>query len=108
MEAWLFCIPWLVAAGLSLFLVLPPRWMPRRLLLLGGWSATAIVAMIGPAGCWAMISAAASGGDTGFAGIETWVPALFYGSWLLWAIAAGAATRSFQLRSAALQASSPT
>jgi len=30
----------------------------------------------------------------------TWVPCLFYGSWLLWAIAAGGATRSYQLHSA--------
>jgi hypothetical protein len=37
-----------------------------------------------------------------------WVPGLFYGSWLLWPIAAGAATRSYQLRSAAPQMPSPT
>lgn len=106
LEAWVFCIPWLVAAGLSLFLVSPPRWMPRRLLLVGGWSATAIVAMIGPSGCWALITSAVSGGDGGMGGIEIWVPALFYGSWLLWAIAAGAATRSYQLRSAPRRVSS--
>jgi len=101
LEAWLVSIPWLMAAALSLFLVSPPRWMPRRLLLVAGWSATAVVAMIGPAACWALVTAVSSGGDTGFEGIEIWVPALFYGSWLLWAIAAGAATRSYQLRSAA-------
>ena len=39
--------------------------------------------------------------------VATWVPALFYGSWFLWAIAAAAATRSYQLRSAALRMSSP-
>ncbi len=100
-EAWAFSIPWLLAAALSLLLVSPPRWFPRRLLLVGGWSATAIVAMIGPAACWALVTAAASGGDTGFEGIELWVPALFYGSWLLWAIAAAAATRSYQLRTRA-------
>ena len=107
-EPWLLSIPWVVAAGLSLFLVSPPHWMPRRLLLLGGWCGTAVVAMIGPAACWARVSAWASGGDTGFVGIEIWVPALFYGSWLLWAIAAAAATRSYQLRSAALQMTTPT
>ncbi|MGE5846364.1 MAG: hypothetical protein ACM34O_06540 [Ignavibacteria bacterium] len=32
--------------------------------------------------------------------MATWVPCLFYGSWLLWAITAGAATRSYQIRSA--------
>jgi len=31
--------------------------------------------------------------------MATWVPYLFYTSWFLWAIAAGAATRSYQLRS---------
>jgi len=105
--AWLFSIPFLLAAVLSLLLVSPRRWMPRRLLLAAGWSATAAVAMIGPGACWALATTLASGGDTGFGGIEIWVPALFYGSWLLWAIAAGAATYSYQLRSAALQMSSP-
>jgi hypothetical protein len=40
-------------------------------------------------------------GCSSHTGIATWVFALFYGSWLLWAVAAGAATRSYQLRSAA-------
>jgi hypothetical protein len=47
------------------------------------------------------------GRDPGSKGIAIWVFGLFYGSWLLWAIAAGAATRSYQLRSAALRMSSP-
>ncbi len=97
---WIASIPWLVAAALSLFLVLPPRWMPRRLLLAGGWSATAIVAMIGPAACWSLVVAVAGGGGS-FVGIEFWVFALFYGSWFLWAIAAAAATRSYQVRTSA-------
>ena len=46
---WLLAIPWLLAAALSLLLVSAWRWMPRRLLLAAGWSATAVVAMIGPA-----------------------------------------------------------
>lgn len=107
-EPWLFSIPWLVAAGLSLFLVYPLPWMPRRLLLIGGWGATAIVAMIGPAGCWALITAAAGGADPGLGGIETWIFALFYASWLLWAIAAAAATWSYQLRTAGRPTASPT
>jgi hypothetical protein len=41
-------------------LVSPPRWM-RRLLLLSGWSATAIVAMIGPAAFWSFVSTLVSG-----------------------------------------------
>jgi hypothetical protein len=105
---WLISIPFLLAAALSLLLVSPRRWMPRRLLLAAGWSATAVVAMIGPAACWVLVTTLASGADPGLEGIEIWVPGLFYGSWLLWAIAAGAATRSYQLRSAALQMSSPT
>jgi hypothetical protein len=103
---WLLAIPWLLAAALSLLLVPTWRWMPRRLLLAAGWSATAIVAMVGPAACWALVTALVSGGDRK-AGIALWVFGLFYGTWLLWAIAAGAATRSYQLRSAALE-SSPT
>ncbi len=102
---WLASIPWLVAAVLSLFLVSPPRWVPRRLLLAGGWSATVIVAMIGPAACWALISGLASGGDSAIGGIEAWVFALFYGSWLLWAATAAAATRSYQVRTASPQRS---
>jgi hypothetical protein len=105
---WLASIPWLLAAALSLLLVSTWRWIPRRLLLVAGWSATAIVAMIGPAACWSLVTKLAVSGDLGLRGIATWVPGLFYGSWLLWAIAAGAATRSYQLRSATLRMSSPT
>lgn len=99
---WLACIPWLLAAALSLLLVPTWRWMPRRLLLAAGWSATAVVAMIGPAACLSLVTKLIAG-DPGLEveGIANWVPGLFYGSWLLWAIAAGAATRSYQLRSAA-------
>jgi VanZ family protein len=96
----LLAIPWLLAAALSLLLVPTWRWMPRRLLLTAGWFATAVVAMVGPAACWALIGALVGGGGEPIKGIALWVPALFYGSWLLWAIAAGAATRSYQLRSA--------
>ena len=109
-EGWeplLIAIPWAMAAVLSLFLVSPPPWMPRRLLLAAGWSATAIVAMIGPAAIWAFVSALASGGDTGSGDIAVWVFGLFYGSWFLWAIAGGAATRSYQLRRATPRMSSP-
>lgn len=98
---WLACIPWLLAAALSLLLVSTRRWMPRRLLLAAGWSATVIVASIGPAACWSLIVKLMAGDDLGIeGGMATWVPCLFYGSWLLWAITAGAATRSYQLRSA--------
>jgi hypothetical protein len=104
---WLLAIPWLLAAVLSLLLV--PTWagMPRRLLLAAGWTATAIVALIGPAACWALVTALVSGRGSSGGGIAIWVFGLFYGSWLLWAIAAGAATRSYQLRSVALRTSSP-
>jgi hypothetical protein len=107
-EGWeplLLAVPWLMAAALSLFLVAPPRWMPRRLLLLAGWTATVIVAMIGPAAFWSFVSSVASGGTTDSDGIESWVFGLFYGSWFLWAIAGGATTRAFQLRTAGGDAS---
>jgi hypothetical protein len=104
----LLAIPFVLAAALSLLLVSPRRWMPRRLLLTAGWTATAIMAMIGPAACWVMVVALASGRDTGPNGIAIWVFCLFYGSWLLFAIAEGAATRSYQIRSADLGMSSPT
>jgi hypothetical protein len=100
-------IPWLLAAAVSLLLVPTWRWVPRRLLLAAGWSATAIVAMIGPAACWALVTGLAGGHDPGSKGIAIWVFGLLYGSWLLWAVAAGAPTRSYQLRSAALQVCSP-
>jgi hypothetical protein len=104
---WLLSIPWLLAAAVSLLLVPTWRRMPRRLLLTAGWTATAIVALIGPAACWALVRGLASGRDPFVNGIAIWVFGLFYGSWLLWALAAGAATRSYQLRSAALRTSSP-
>lgn len=97
---WLASVPWLLAATLSLLLVSTRRWMPRRLLLSAGWFATASVALIGPAACWSLVTKLMAGEDLGLEGIATWVPCLFYGSWLLWAIAAGAATRSYQLHSA--------
>ena len=100
-EPLLLAIPWLAAAALSLLLVSPRRRPSRRLLLLAGWSATAIVAMIGPAAIWSFVSAFFNDGFTDTQGIETWVFGLFYGSWFLWAIAGGAATRSYQLRTAA-------
>jgi hypothetical protein len=93
-------IPWMLAAALSLLLVSTPHWMPRRLLLVAGWSATAIVAMIGPTACWSLVTQLVMGGNRGPEGMAIWVPCLFYGSWFLWAIAAGVATRSYQLRSA--------
>ena len=99
-EPLLIAIPWALAAVLSLLLASPPRWMPRRLLLAAGWSATAIVAMIGPAAFWAFVSALAAGGEMDTGAIDLWVFGLFYGSWFLWAIAGGAATRAYQLRSA--------
>ncbi len=98
----LLAIPWVLAAILSLLLVPTWRWMPRRLLLVAGWTATAIVGTIGPAAVWALINVLVKGGqDSGpKSGIAFWVFGLFYGSWFLFAIAAGAATRSYQLRSA--------
>ena len=104
---WLPALPWLLAAALSLLLVSTPHWLPRRLLLVTGWSATVVVAMIGPAACWTLVSGLIAG-DADFGGMAGWVFGLFYGSWLLWAIAAGAATRAYQVRSAALRMSSPT
>lgn len=104
---WLPAVPWLLAAALSLLLVLGPRWLPRRLLLLAGWSATAVVATFGPAACWAFVTGLAEG-RTDSGGMATWVFGVVYGSWFLWAVAAAAATRSYQLRSAALGQSLPT
>jgi hypothetical protein len=100
-EPLLIAIPWALAAVLSLFLASPPRWMPRRLLLAAGWCAVAIVAMIGPAAFWAFVGALAGGGDLATGEIDLWVFGLFYGSWFLWAIAGGAATRAYQLRTSA-------
>jgi len=105
-EPLVIAIPWMAAAVLSLLLVSPPGWMPRRLLLAAGWSATAVVATIGPAAFGAFLSEVASGSFT-TGDIEVWVFGLFYTSWFLWAIAGGAATRSYQLRTAGPPAPSP-
>jgi hypothetical protein len=67
--------------------------MPRRLLLAAGWTATTIVAVIGPSACWVMVKKLIVGDDPGILGIASWVLCLFYGIWLLCAIAAGATTR---------------
>jgi hypothetical protein len=99
-EPLLIAIPWALAAVLSLFLASPPRWIPRRLLLALGWSATAIVVMIGPAAFWSFVGAVLSGSDMATGEIDLWVFGLFYGCWFLWAIVGGAATRAYQLRSA--------
>jgi MFS transporter, DHA1 family, inner membrane transport protein len=104
---WLPAVPWLLAAALSLLLASTWRGMPRRLLLAAGWSATAVVATVGPAASWSLVTTLVGGADSASEGIALWVFALFYGSWLLWAVAAGAATRSYQLRSAAMWMSSP-
>ena len=104
---WLPAVPWLLAAALSLLLVLTPRWMPRWLLLAAGWFATAIAAPVGLAACWGLVSGLIDG-DADFGGMAGWVYGLVYGSWLLWGIAAAAATSSYQVRCAALRMSSPT
>ena len=52
---WLPAVPWLLAAVLSLLLASPPRRMPPRLLLAAGWSATVVVAMVGPAAFWSLV-----------------------------------------------------
>jgi hypothetical protein len=96
----LITIPFLLAAVLPLLLISPRRWKPRWLLLTAGWTATAIVGTIGPLACMALIKALTSGRQPEMKGIAFWVPCLFYISWFLFAIAAGAATRSYQLRSA--------
>jgi hypothetical protein len=109
-EGWeplLLAIPWMAAAALSLLLVSPRHRLPRRPLLAVGWLATGIVAMIGPAAFWSIVTALASGEDTTSGGIEFWVFGLFYCSWFLWAIAGAAATRSYQVRTSGAAMTSP-
>jgi hypothetical protein len=96
----LFALPWALAAVLSLFLASPPRWMPRRLLLTAGWTATVIVASVGPLAVWTLLTQIFSHSINCPPGMSFWVPCLFYGSWFLWAIAGCAATRAYQLSSA--------
>jgi hypothetical protein len=95
---WLPAVPWLLAATLSLLLVVTPRWLPRRPLLAAGWFASVVVATFGLSACSAFVIGLLRG-DVDSGGMATWVFGLVYGSWFLWAIAAGAATRSYQLRS---------
>jgi len=94
----IIAIPWMMAAVLSLLMVSSPHWIPRRLLLAAGWTATIIVAMIGPAAFWMIITSLIKGGAEGPEGMAGWVPLLFYSSWFLFALAIRAATRSYQLR----------
>jgi hypothetical protein len=97
-EPLILAVPWILAATLSLCFAFPSNWMPRRLFIIAGWSATAIVASIGPAAFWSVTSAIIKGEESR-QDIATWVFFLFYGSWLLWAFAGFAATRIYQLRS---------
>ena len=94
----IIAIPWILAAILSLLLVSPRKWIHRRLLLFAGWTATAIVASVGPAALWSVIKMLTSGDNMTKGDINFWVFTLFYTSWFLWAIAGFAATRSYQLR----------
>jgi hypothetical protein len=85
----IFAIPWMLAAALSLLLVSTSSWKPRRFLLTAGWTATAIVSMIGPMAFWLIITKIITGDLAANCppGMEAWVPCLFYSSWFLWAIA---------------------
>jgi hypothetical protein len=96
---WLPAVPWLLAAALSLLLVTTPRRLPRRALLAAGWFASVLVATFGLSACFAFVVGLIRG-DVESGGMATWVFGLVYGSWFLWAMAAGAATRSYQLRTA--------
>lgn len=96
---WLPSIPFLLAAVLSVMLVPMWRRIPRWMLLTSGWMATVITANVGLSACWALLVATVNG-SPGPEGMADWVTPLFYGSWLLFAVAIGAATRSYQLRSA--------
>jgi hypothetical protein len=99
---WLPAVPWLLAATLSLLLVMKPRWLPRRPLLAAGWLASGLVATFGLAACFGFVSGLLTG-DVEPGGMATWVFGVVYGSWFLWAVAAGAATRSYQSRTATLR-----
>lgn len=99
----LLAIPWMLAAVLSLLLVSPRSWKPRLFMLISGWTATIIVATMGPAAVWTIITGFVHHDPNRIPGMAMWVPCLFYGSWFLWSIAAGAATRSYQLRSVGFQ-----
>jgi hypothetical protein len=103
---WLPAVPWLLAATLSLLLVMTPHWLPRRPLLAAGWLASVVVATFGLSACSAFVIGLLRG-DVESGGMATWVFGLVYGSWFLWAIAAGAATRSYQLRTAPWRMPSP-
>lgn len=96
---WLAGVPWIIAAALSLLLVSVRTWKPRRFLIVSGWTATIIVAMLAPTAVWSMISQIVTHRLNPIPGMAMWVPCLFYCSWFLWFIAAYATTRSYQLRS---------
>jgi hypothetical protein len=52
--------------------------------------------------CWTLITQLIAGTIRLPEGMKLWIPCLFYGSWFLWALAAFAATRSYQLHTSNL------
>ncbi|HEY3384755.1 MAG TPA: hypothetical protein VGK32_23585 [Vicinamibacterales bacterium] len=65
------------------------------------------VVALGPAALWSIVSTIAAGGGATSGGIEFGVFGLFYSSWFLWAIAGGAATPSYQVRTSGAALASP-
>ncbi|RZQ62310.1 hypothetical protein [Amycolatopsis suaedae] len=104
---WLPVVPALVGSVGALVLVqrwgrIVPSWVPvlgdrqvpRWPVLAGGWLATAVLCSIGPAAVYKGLQYLGQPES----GLESWVPLTFYASWLLWGVALGGATLTYQQR----------
>ncbi|WP_190818550.1 hypothetical protein [Saccharopolyspora pogona] len=109
-SGWLVVPAALIGIVLSLALVhrwgrIWPRWVPglagrptpRGLLLFGGWFGTALLFTMGPAGAATVVSDLVSGTPSStIAGMHYWPGALFYVSWMCWALVFGPSVYLYQ------------
>ncbi|MEV0701578.1 hypothetical protein AB0I53_27210 [Saccharopolyspora sp. NPDC050389] len=109
-SGWLVVPAALIGIVLSLALVhrwgrIWPRWVPglagrptpRGLLLFGGWFGTGLLFTMGPAGFASVVADLISGtSSSSIAGMHYWPGALFYVSWMCWALALGPSVYLYQ------------
>lgn len=109
-SGWLAVPAALIGIVLSLALVhrwgrIWPRWVPglagrptpRWLLLFGGWFGTALLFTMGPAGSATALADLISGtSPNAIAGMHYWPGALFYASWMCWALVLGPSVYLYQ------------
>ncbi|MGW5643277.1 hypothetical protein ACWEV3_16990 [Saccharopolyspora sp. NPDC003752] len=109
-SGWLVVPAALIGIVLSLALVhrwgrIWPRWVPglagrptpRGLLLVGGWFGTGLLFTMGPAGFATAVADLISGSSANaIPGMHYWPGALFYVSWMCWALVLGPSVYLYQ------------